>query len=88
MTYEISANEDIKDAINSIDKRLSLLESVFKKLAEIDMRLDILEFNSNSPVKPSISEKLYTMEHNLNSIIEFLSSLNQYKSGENRNVDR
>jgi hypothetical protein len=55
------------------NKRLDLIESVFKKLAEFDMRLDTLEFNSNAPVKPGISEKLATLEYRLDHIHDFLT---------------
>ena len=59
--------------IISLERRCDLLESVFKKLMEFDMRLDTLEFNSNLPVKPGISEKLATAESQLEHIIEFLT---------------
>lgn len=55
---EVAANQDIKDVLNHLANRIDLLESVFKKICEFDSRLDTLEFNSNLPVKPSISEML------------------------------
>jgi hypothetical protein len=61
------------EQIARIEKRLDLLESVFKKLAEIDMRLDTLEFNSNAPTKPGISEKLSTLEYKLEHVLDFLN---------------
>jgi hypothetical protein len=64
----INLNMDIDD----INNRLDLLESVFKKLAEFDMRLDTLEFNSNLPVKPGISESLADLRFR----VEELENLN------------
>ncbi len=44
--------------LDKLEDRIDLLERVFKKICEFDSRLDTLEFNSNLPVKPSISEML------------------------------
>ena len=68
---------DLQIDIREINKRLDLLESVFKKLMEFDMRLDTLEFNSNAPVKPGISEKLASLEYKLESVLEFLTPKEQ-----------
>lgn len=54
--------------IDAIEKRLRLLEKVFGKLMQFDMRLDTLEFNANLPVKPSISEKLLDLQLRLEKL--------------------
>lgn len=54
--------------IKLIHKRLDLLERVFGRIMQLDMRLDTLEFNSGVPVKPAISERLLALELKLNEL--------------------
>ena len=42
----------------ALNKRLDLVERIFSKVMQQDLRIDTLEFNSNLPVKPGISECL------------------------------
>lgn len=66
--------ELLAGVVAQLIKRIDLLESVFKKMMEFDMRLDTLEFNSDLPVKPGISEKLATLEFKINSLMEFINN--------------
>lgn len=63
--------------IEQLNHRVALCERVFKKLMEFDMRLDTLEFNSNAPVKPGISEKLATLEYKIETIFETINPKEQ-----------
>lgn len=65
--------EDLQNDIDVINKRLDLMESVFKHLASIDMRLDTLEFNSDVNVKPAIGEKLLDMRLRLETLEEIIN---------------
>ncbi len=68
---------NLQREIDQLNHRLALCERVFKRLMEFDMRLDTLEFNCNLPVRPGISEKLATLEHKLESVLEFLTKKEQ-----------
>lgn len=55
-------------SIDQLERRVYLLESIFKKIAEFDSRIDTLEFNANLPMKPAISEKLLDIQLRLEKL--------------------
>lgn len=48
----------LRDRIHSLEARIGLLERVYAKMMEQDLRLDTLEFNLDLPCKPAISDRL------------------------------
>lgn len=71
-------NDEVLDRINKefeisqLPKRVEMLEKIFGKIMQLDMRIDTLEFNCNLPVKPAISEKLLDMELRLQKLESLL----------------
>ena len=61
-----------QEQINVINKRLELIEKVFIKIMQHDVRLHTLEFNSNTPVQPSSAERLMDMQHRLERLESYL----------------
>jgi len=53
-------------------KKIDLLEKIYGRVMQQDMRIDTLEFNSNLPVKPGISEALADLRFR----VEQLENLN------------
>lgn len=58
--------------INEINSRLELIEKVFIKIMQHDIRLQTLEFNSDTPVQPSAAEKLMDMQMRLERLESYL----------------
>lgn len=62
---------DMKRICNTqamINKRLDLVERIFSKVMQQDLRIDTLEFNSGLPVKPGISECLANLIYRVESL--------------------
>ena len=54
-----------------MEKRVVLLERVFGRLMQFDLRLDNLEFHSGQPIKPALNESMMEMKLRLSALEEF-----------------
>ena len=60
--------DTLANEIRHLSKRLDLVERIFSRVMQQDLRLDTLEFNSNLPVKPGISACLGNLIHRIETI--------------------
>ena len=58
--------------IDEINKRLELIEKVFIKIMQHDVRLHTLEFNSNIQPQPSSMERLMDFQYRLERLESYL----------------
>lgn len=64
----VDAQDNLPDILRTINKRIDLLEKIFSRVMQQDLRLDTLEFNSNLPVKPGISERLADLTNRIDIV--------------------
>lgn len=58
--------------IDQINKRLELIEKVFSKILQLDVRLQTVEFLLNLPTDPSVNESLMDIQYRLERLESFL----------------
>jgi hypothetical protein len=63
---------ELISTVELLEKRVVLLERVFGRLMQYDLRLDNLEFHSGQPMKPVFNEVLMDIKCRLTAIEENL----------------
>lgn len=68
MTEEQAKLINLQTEIEELEKRIVLLERVFGRLMQFDLRLDNLEFHSGQPIKPALNETIFDLKLRIDAV--------------------